>query len=126
MDTIQPYFHSIHPYINDSWNFLHQGFNNVNAVKGLIIALIAAIMLENWKRLWGVALGATLMDVIISAMTPVLAHQAEFRMPPLTGMPFWRHVLALYLGYLIVIGVFFFVRTSFMRGGGGKKAAKHG
>ena len=115
---------AIHPYLSDSWNFLHEGFNNVNVVKGLIIALVAAIMLSGWKRLWGVALGATLMDIIITVMTPVMAHQAAFRMPPLMSVPFWRHALALYLGYIIVIGVFFFVRTSFV--GGGKKAAKHG
>ena len=118
---------AIHPYLNDAWNFLHQGFNSVNAVKGLIIALVAAVMLTSWKRLWPVALGAVIVDIIVSVMSPVISGHAAFRLPPLLGLPFWRHALALYVGYVIAIAVFFFIKANVLAGGGGgKKAAKHG
>jgi hypothetical protein len=119
--------HAVQPYLNDAWNFLHQGFNNVNAVKGLIIALVAAVMLTGWKRLWAMALGAAIVDIIVGIMSPVISNHAAFRLPPLLGVPFWRHALTLYVGYVIAIAVFFFVRANLLSGGGGaKKAAKHG
>jgi hypothetical protein len=114
---------TIQPYLNDTWAFLHEGFNNVNAVKGLIIALIAAVMMPGWNKLWAVALGATIMDELISVLMPVISQHAPFRLPQLLGLPFWRHVLVLYVGYVIVITALFFVRANVLNSGG--KAAKH-
>jgi hypothetical protein len=39
---------------------------------------------------------------------------------------FWRFVVALYLGYVVVIAALFFVKTNVLKGaGGGAHAAHH-
>lgn len=98
----------------------HQGFAQVNAVLGLIIAVIAAFMLGRWSRLLAVALGATIVHLIARVLIPVVANHAAFKLPSnLMDMSYWRGALALYLGYLVVIAVFFLIRRIvFGRGGG--------
>jgi hypothetical protein len=101
--------------VNAAWDFFREGFNQVNAVEGLVIALIAALFVPAWKRVWAVALGATLVTAILNVMLPVLADHAAFRLPPLMEPGFWRFMAVLFVGYLIVIGVFFFLKRLFLR-----------
>ena len=101
--------------VNATWDFFRDGFNQVNAVEGLVIALIAALFVPAWHRVWAVALGATLVTVILNVMLPVLADHATFRLPPLMEPDFWRFVAVLFVGYLIVIGVFFALKRMFLR-----------
>ena len=100
--------------VNVVWDFFREGFNQVNAVEGLVIALIAALFVPAWSRVWAVALGATLVTVIINAFLPVLADNAVFHLPPLMDPGFWRFMAVLFVGYLIVIGVFFFLKRLFL------------
>ncbi|MEJ0043997.1 MAG: hypothetical protein WDM81_18075 [Rhizomicrobium sp.] len=46
-------------FLNVILNFLREGYDSVNAVEGLVIALVAAIIAPAWDRIWAVALGAT-------------------------------------------------------------------
>jgi len=101
--------------VNATWDFFREGFNQVNAVEGLVIALIAALFVPAWSRVWAVALGATLVTVILNVMLPVLADHATFHLPPLMEPAFWRFMAVLFVGYLIVIGVFFFLKRLFLR-----------
>jgi len=117
METLQQYF-------NEAWDLLREGFNNVNAVKGLIIALVAAFMLPSWKKLWTIVLGAVVVHEIASVLIPVVANHAAFRLPPLVSIAFWRHALGLYAGYAVVIAAFFFVKKSMLSGA--SSAPKHG
>lgn len=106
--------------VNSVWDFFREGFQNVNAVEGIIIALIAAFILSSWRRLWAVALGATIVNMILDVLIPVVANHAAFRLPPdMMEAPYWHHVLVLYVGYLVVIAVFFFVKKNVLRMGGG-------
>jgi len=111
----------VHSYFNDLLAFLREGFNHVNVVQGLVIALVAAFLMPQWKRLWAIALGATIIHIIANVMIPVVAHHAAFKLPQIVTLPFWRYALTLYVGYVIVIAVFFFVKYSVL--GGGRKAA---
>ncbi|MBI1329926.1 MAG: hypothetical protein GC166_08485 [Alphaproteobacteria bacterium] len=106
--------------VNDVLAFLREGFHSVNAVQGLIIALVAALLLPAWKRIWAVALGATLVHLIVDILVPVIANKAAFRLPPhLMEMVYWRHALVLYIGYVIVIAILFFIKGLFLKGGSG-------
>jgi hypothetical protein len=116
---------NFHHYFNEFWDLLRQGFQHVNAILGLLIALFAAYQLSDWKRLWAAALGAVLIHIVASILIPVIDHNAAFRLPPLTEGSFWADTLALYLGYLIVIAVFFFVKKNLLKGGGAGAHAKH-
>jgi hypothetical protein len=95
-------------------SFLREGFDSVNAVEGLVIALVAAIIAPAWDRIWAVALGATLVHLIADVLIPVVARHAAFRLPPLMDLSYWRTVIALYVGYLIVIAVLMFIKRTFL------------
>ncbi len=102
--------------LNAVWDFLREGFYHVNAVEGLVNALVAALLVPAWHRLWVVALGAALVNLIVDTLIPVIAYHAAFRLPPLMDQYYWRHAAVLFVGYLIVIGVFFFIKRLFLRG----------
>lgn len=91
--------------VNDGLAYLRAGFAEVNAVQGLIIALIGALLLPGWKRLPVFALGAAIVHIAADVLAPVFANGAPLRLPPILYVGFWEQVLILILGYLIVIGV---------------------
>jgi len=101
-------------FLNVILDFLREGFNSVNAVEGLVIALIAAIIAPAWDRIWAVALGATLVNLIADVLIPVIARHASFRLPPVMEFGFWREAVALYVGYLIVIAILMFIKRMFL------------
>jgi hypothetical protein len=97
----------------------HDGFYRVNAILGLIIAIFAAYSMGAWKRIWTITLGATIVYLVALVMLPVLANNAAFRLPPLVEMEYWRNAAALYLGFLVIVAVFFFIKTRVLPKGGG-------
>lgn len=111
MEWIEQLFSAVNDY-------MHAGFYKVNAVQGLLIAMVAAYLLSKWSRIFVVALGATLVHVILDVMIPVLGRNAAFRLPPLVDIEYWRYLLALYIGFLIIIPVFYLIKIIVLRGGG--------
>ncbi len=101
-------------FLNVILDFLREGFNNVNAVEGLVIALVAAIIAPAWDRIWAVALGATLVHLIADVLIPVIASHASFLLPQIMEYEYWRTALSLYVGYLIVISVLMFIKRMFL------------
>ena len=102
----------LHEFLTFFVGGVREGFLHVKAALGLIIALVAAYVLSSWKRLWAVALGATLAHLVAQVMIPVLANQGRFALPSnMTELSYWKTALALYLGYLLVIAIFFIVKT---------------
>src|SRR5471032_2344435 len=100
-------------FLNLILSFLREGFNHVNAVEGLVIALVAAIIAPAWDRILAVALGATVVNLIANVLIPVIATHAAFHLPPLMDMSYWRTAAALFVGYLIVISVLMFIKRLF-------------
>lgn len=110
------YVHVIIDFFRDG---LREGFAHVNAVLGIIIAIFAAYMMHAWKRIWAITLGATVVHLIAEVMLPVLANNASFRLPHnLLELSYWQSAAALYLGYLVVIAVFFFIKSRILPKGG--------
>jgi len=99
---------------NDFVAYLQAGFAQVNVLQGLLIALIAAFMMHQWSSVIFFALGATVVHILVDVMVPVLANGAPFRLPPLVEGDYWRYLLTLYVGYLLVITVFYIVKRMFM------------
>ena len=112
MEWIQQFISAVNDY-------MQTGFYKVNALQGLLIAIVAAYLLPKWSRLFVIALGATLVHAIFDVMIPVLARNAPFRLPPLVDVEYWRYLLAIYIGFLIIIPVFYAVKLLVLRGGGG-------
>ena len=105
-------------YLNEAMDFFREGFQHVNATLCLIIALFAAFRLANWRGLWGIALAATLVHIVALVMIPFVDHNAPIRLPVIVDLAFWRDSAAIYVGYVIIIAAFFFIRTRLLRGGG--------
>jgi len=106
---VEAFFGQIGALLGGVFNLTQAGFDGVNQVMGLLIAVIAALIMPAWNRLWATALGAALVDRAIVAIRPVL-DGGDFALPPLLTLGFWIVVLALFLGYAVVIAVFFFIK----------------
>ena len=117
-------FDSIGAFLTGVFGLAQGGFDGVNQVMGLLIAIIAALLMPVWSRLWASALGAALVHVAIGVIRPVL-DGGSFVLPDLLTLGFWMGVLALFLGYAIVIAVFFFIKSLIVGGGHGRRKHAH-
>ena len=100
-------------FFQQLWELAQAGFSGVNQVMGILIALVAVLTMHNWRDLWRTAAGAAVIHVIIGAILPLL-NGGEFALPNVVSVTFWMTLLALFLGYAIVITLFFFVKSLFM------------
>ena len=122
MENVSVYLHDILYFFKDGFR---EGFAHVNGALGLLIALYAAYQLTEWRRIWAVALGATLAHLIAVVVLPVLVNEGSFRLPPdLLELSYWKTAAALFLGYLIAIAVFFALKVNFLSRGA-SSAAHH-
>lgn len=113
-------------YLDQAVQILREGFAQINDPKGLLIALAATLFLRSWGQWFPAGVIATVLHVAIDHFAPVLAGQRELALPALMDAPFWSRTGILLVGYLIVIGIFFFVKRIIMTAvGGGKAKAKH-
>ena len=96
--------------LNDILDFARQGFDQVNALQGLIIALIAALVMDEWKRLPYFVIGAVVVHVLVDVLAPVFANGASFRLPDFLEVYFWKQTALLLVGYLVVIPVLVLIR----------------
>jgi hypothetical protein len=107
---------SLDNFWNDLNTYAQSGFAHINALQGLLIAIIAAFLMYRWGSVFVVAVGATIVHAIVDVMLPVLANGAAFKLPPLMDGDYWRYLLTLYVGYLIVITVFYVIKRMLVRG----------
>jgi hypothetical protein len=117
-------FDSIGAFLSGVFGLAQGGFDGVNQVMGLLIAVIAALLMPAWSRLWATALGAALVHVAIGVIRPMLDGGALV-LPNLLTLTFWMGVLALFLGYAIVIAVFFLIKSLVVGGGHGRRRHVH-
>lgn len=119
---MEEFFSQISTLLQGVFALAEGGFDGVNQVLGLIIAGVAGLFLmHGWSRLWVLALGSAFVHILIQALRPVLDGGA-FRLPDILTMGFWMSVFALFLGYAIVIAVFYFVKTLLT---GGRRSHAH-
>ncbi len=111
MDTLSQ---NINEFLDTSNAYMQAGFYKINAVQGLLIAIVGAYLLPQWSRVFVIAGGATIVHLILDVMLPVLANNAAFRLPPLVEADYWRYALTLYVGYLLVITVFYVIKRTML------------
>lgn len=95
--------------------FLRSGFNQVNALQGLLIALVAGLMTPRWSRLPVFAFAAVLVHLLVDMIAPVMTTASALRLPAILDAAFWRYAAALFVGYLIVISLVMLARRLLMR-----------
>jgi prepilin signal peptidase PulO-like enzyme (type II secretory pathway) len=120
MEHASPYLHDVINFFRDGFR---DGFAHVNGALGLIIAVFAAYQLTSWKRLWAAALGATILHLVAVVVLPVLVNEGNFRLPAdLLEISYWKTAAALFLGYFVVVAVFFAIKTRLLPRGGAAHA----
>ena len=87
-------------------------------------AIIAALLMGGWRALASTAVGATLVHLIVQALVPVL-NGGDFALPNILSVGFWMTALALFLGYAIVIAIFFFIKTLLTGSAFGRRRVAH-
>jgi hypothetical protein len=115
-------FDSIGAFLGGLFGLAQGGFDTINQVTGLIIAVIATFMMPAWSRLWATALGSAFVFILVGLLRPLLDGGA-FVMPALLTMGFWMTVLALFLGFAVVIAVMFLIKSVFV--GRGHRSHAH-
>ena len=111
-------------YLDQAVQVLREGFTQINDPKGLLIALAATLFMRSWGQWIPAALVSTILYILIEHFAPILAGRGEFALPPLTEGDFWTRVGILLVGFLLVIGLFFFVKRIIQNAAGGGKG-KH-
>lgn len=102
--------------VDQAVEYLREGFANINNPKGLLIALAATIFMGSWRQWIPVSLVATVIHIAIERLAPVLAGSGgAVTLPPLMEEAFWTQVLVLFLGYMIIVGVFFLLKSMLFR-----------
>jgi hypothetical protein len=71
--------------------------------------------MPSWRQWLIMALLATAIHLAVNYLPEVLQHGS---LPNFMEESFWTRTLAYFLGYLIIIGVFFFLKSLVARGGG--------
>lgn len=116
-------------YFNIVLDFMRVGFNGINAsTQGLLIALAAAIFMQNWKQLIGMALLAVVVTLAVEALVPVISDNQRFALPSLFEAEFLRVQASRFVGYMVVIAIFFIIKQALFRvvpQGGAAKAKGH-
>lgn len=97
-------------FLEQFLSLAREGFAEVNAVLGLLLAVVSALILSKWSRLLFVAAGAVIAHVVLERLAPVIAEVGGFHLPPLLEAHFWREVGVLFVGYLVVIGILFAIK----------------
>lgn len=116
---------SMQAYMDQALEVLRTGFTQINDPKGLIIALVATLFLRSWGQWIPAAVLSTVAYVAIEHFAPVLIGQSELALPPLVEGSFWSRTGILFVGFLVVTGIFFFVKRIIMTAlGGGHEASK--
>lgn len=102
--------------VDQAVEYLRAGFANINNPKGLLIALAAVVFMGSWKQWLPLSLIALVAHIAIERLAPVLSgNGGEVTLPPLMDESFWTQTLVLLLGYLVIIAIFYFLKSLVFR-----------
>lgn len=112
--------------LNPILDFLKAGFDKVNAWQGLLIALFAVVLMRKWADLFLIALGAVAVYMIVAYVTPMVTQSQAVRLedaklPNVMTGSFWIDVATFFVGFVIIISMFYAVKA--VAFGGAKKKA---
>ena len=100
--------------LNQAISLFQQGFDTVNSIQGLIIALIAAFLMRRFGQIIALALAATIIHEVVSGVRRYLAGDAS-PLPNLTDIDGDLKLIGIrFLGYLIAIAILYIVRRIVM------------
>lgn len=102
-------------YLNQALAWARMGFDTVNSIQGLVIALIAAILMNRYGRILVYSVGATVVHELVNIGRNFYAGAAN-PLPDYLNMEVLQLVGIRFIGYLIAISLIYMVRRLFFRG----------
>ncbi|WP_339830550.1 hypothetical protein [uncultured Parvibaculum sp.] len=111
-------------YLNQALDLARQGFDTVNTIQAVVIALIAAFVMSRYTRILVVAAGATIIHELVNIGRVAYAARGEGdvagkALELLTGyvdIDVLQLVAIRFVGFLVVISLIYFVRRILFRG----------
>jgi hypothetical protein len=127
MDQIAQAWGQASPFVDWLYALVRSGFYEINDVRGILIAAVGAYMLTSYKRLPVIVLGCVAADLVVRILGPVVVNKRSLELPAIVEPGFWQSVLALILGYLVVVTALYVVKVFLLRlfDGGGRHAHGH-
>jgi hypothetical protein len=107
---------------------MQSSFTVTNTLLGLIIGLMAVFLMRGWGQIWVLTLVSAVVFVVIEHMLPILRGSATLRLPNVVAPEFWQRLAAAYVGLLVILAVFYFIKSTIVKsaaGGGAPAKAKH-
>ncbi|PKP77867.1 MAG: hypothetical protein CVT81_07220 [Alphaproteobacteria bacterium HGW-Alphaproteobacteria-3] len=102
-------------YLNEAFAWARMGFDTVNSIQGLVIALIAAVLMSRYNRILVYSLGATVVHELVNVGRNFYAGAAN-PLPDYLDLDVLKLVAIRFIGYLIAISLIYLVRRLFFRG----------
>ncbi|MEQ9518526.1 MAG: hypothetical protein RLN89_03700 [Parvibaculum sp.] len=100
--------------LNQALALFQQGFDTVNSIQGLVIALIAAFLMRQYKQILVWSVIATITHEVVSGVRRHLAGDAS-PLPNLTDIDGDLKLIGIrFLGYIIAITILYIVRRILM------------
>src|SRR5215475_2100049 len=97
MEETQARLDTLGGYFNPILEYFQNGFGQVNAAQGLIIALIAVFLMKRWGQLWGITLVAAVVYALVDHFWPIMRQGAPLQLPNVTDPAFWQRLGAFYV-----------------------------
>lgn len=120
---------SVMAFVQPAYEFVHAGFSDVKSqITALIIALVAAFVMKNWGRLWLTAVAAVVVHILVGILLPLVTgtgFRVQDLVPDFISVTFWANAFALWVGYVLVIAFFFFLKHNVFRMGRSSHAHGH-
>jgi hypothetical protein len=110
---------------NPILDFLKAGFTEVNALQGLLIALFATVLMKRWAQIFAISLGAAAFYVVVEWIIPIATQGAAIKLPEIVNVEFWKHVGTLFVGFVIIVSMFFAVKSVVFRPAAAKGKRAH-
>lgn len=105
----------ISAFFSELLYWAREGYAQINALQGLIIALYATSKLAYWSRVFIVAVSASIVHAIADFLLPAIVNDVAPNLPPVLDGGYWRYLAVLYLGYLVLITLFYVVKKTLMK-----------
>lgn len=101
--------------LSPAYAFVHGAFADVKSqVVALVIALLAALVMKGWGRIWAMTLACVVVQLLIVMFLPVI-QGGRFVIPDFLTAAFWAHALGLYVGFLLVLAFFYFLKRNVLK-----------
>ena len=105
----------ISAFFSELLEWAREGYAQINALQGLIIALYATSKMAYWSRVFVVAGSASIIHAIADFLLPAIVNDTAPNLPPVLEGDYWKYLAVLYLGYIVLISLFYVVKRTLMK-----------